>query len=502
MAAILDSAWTGLLLTLSWPNLLYPVAGTLLAMLIAAVPGLSGVTLLALAIPFTITWEPLPTMLFFGALVGGATFMGSVTAILVNIPGKSSNAAAVLDGYPMSQRGEARTAIGCSAAASALGSTVGILVLVALLPFMREFVLLIGPAEMLMLVLWGLATVSVVTGGSVHRGLAMAGLGLMIGFVGIDPRTAELRYTFGADYLRDGLDVVPVFLGIFAVSEMIDLVVSGRATISGKTIAAGLTGSVREGIRAVSRHVGLFLRSSMIGTIIGLVPGVGGTVAGFIAYGHAVRSSQNAQPMFGQGDIRGVLAPEAANDAKDGGALIPTLAFGVPGGAGTAVLLTVMALHGVTPGLALLDDGLTLVFALIWSLFLSNWLTSVLGVAAVNPLARLTVTPTHYLVPVILSLVAMAAFIYRGQVEDVLVAFAIGGCGYYLKKHGWPRLPFIIALVLGPLFERNLMIYLQLEELGRVSLWSRPIALGLGALAAVSLAVPVVRHVRKRSARQ
>jgi putative tricarboxylic transport membrane protein len=320
----------------------------------------------------------------------------------------------------------------------------------------------------------------------------------MAGFVGLDPRTAELRYTFGTSYLQDGLDVVPLFLGIFAVAEVIDLLASGRATISGKRVVEELTGSVREGIAAVFRHFGLFLRSSALGTLIGAIPGVGSTVAGLIAYGHAARSARSDSQRFGHGDIRGVLAPEAANDAKDGGALIPTLVFGVPGGAGTAVLLSVMALHGITPGFEVLDTRLTLVFALIWSLFISNWLTSILGMAAVKPLARLTVVPTHFLAPVILSLATMASFIYRGRPEDVFVAFGAGIAGYYLKKHGWPRVPFVIALVLGPLFERNFLLYLQLKELGRISFWSHPIAVALAILTVLSLVYPLLPSRRAR----
>ncbi len=497
MGPVLNAAWEGLLLTISWPNILYPVAGTLLAMIVATIPGLSGVTLMALVLPFTLGWDPLPTMLLFGALVGGATFMGSVTAILVNIPGESANAVTTLDGYPMSQQGQAETALGCSAAASALGSTFGILVLLALIPFMRQIVLVFGPLEMMMLALWGLTTAAAFAQGSMVKGLALAGLGFAAGFVGMDPRTAELRYTFGTSYLQDGIALVPIFLGLFAVTEMIDLAVSGKRTISGASYVRELNGSIKAGVSAVFKHFGLFLRSSFIGTVIGFIPGVGGTVAGFIAYGHAVQTAGDDRHRFGKGDIRGVLAPEAAIDAKDGGALVPTLAFGVPGGAGTAMLLTVMALHGIAPGLDLISNQLTLVFVLVWSLFLSNWLTSILGIAAVAPLTRLTVFPAQVLVPVILSIVAMAAYVYRGLIGDVILAFGVGAAGYYLKKHGWSRMPFVIALVLGPLFERHLMIYLQLAELGRISLWSRPIALVILALTLSSLAVPLLRRLRR-----
>jgi TctA family transporter len=394
---IFQAACEALLLVFSWPYILYPIIGTLLAMIFAIFPGIGGVTLMALAIPLTFAWDPIPVMLLYGALLGGGTFMGSVTAILLGIPGKASNAATVLDGHPMAQQGLAKTAIGCSATASALGSSFGILVLISLLPVVRQAILLFGPPEFLMLAAWGLTTVAVVTRGSVLKGLAVAGLGLVVAFIGYDPRTAELRFTFSSLYLRDGLSFIPVFLGIFAVAEMLDLMASGRPTISGKTRVEELKGSIRDGAMAVIRHFGLFIRSSLLGTVVGIIPGIGATIASFVAYGHAVQTAGKARGNFGRGDVRGVLAPEAANDAKDGGALVPALAFGVPGGAGTAVLLAVLTQHGLVPGRELMTNHLNLIFVLIWSLFFSNWMTSIVGLAVVNPLARLTVIRTQLL---------------------------------------------------------------------------------------------------------
>ncbi len=302
MLDLLTAAVDGLQLVLAWPNILYPVVGTLLAMVFAFLPGLGGVTLMALAIPFTFAWDPLSIVLLFGAFVGGATFMGSVTSILFNVPGTAPSAATLLDGYPMAVRGEAKTAIACAASASALGSTFGIFVLIALLPVMQQLILAFGPPEFLLLAVWGLTAIAIVTRGSWIKGLAMAGTGLMLAFIGQDPGTAELRYTFGSDYLIDGLKVVPVLLGLFAIAEMIDLIGSGRTTISGRMRAGELGGSMLEGCLAPLRHLGLLLRSSIIGTLVGVIPGIGGTVASFVAYGHAVQTSRRA-PRFGDGDI-------------------------------------------------------------------------------------------------------------------------------------------------------------------------------------------------------
>ncbi len=496
---MLEAAWQGLQIVLSWPNILYPVGGTLFAMVFAFLPGITGVTLMALAIPWTFAWDPLPTVLLFGALVGGSTFMGSVTAILFNIPGTAPNAATMLDGYPMARQGQARTAIACSAGASALGSTVGVVLLVALIPVLSGLLLAVGPAELLVLSLWGLSTIAFVNRRSSLKGLIAAGLGLSVGFVGLDPRTAEPRYTFGVEYLSEGVPIVPAFLGLFALAEMMDLFVSGRRTISGDEAGTSLGGGVKEGLLTVVRHPRVFLRSSILGMVIGTIPGVGGTVSGFIAYGETAREDPKGE--FGRGDVRGVLAPEAANDAKDGGSLLPVLAFGIPGSEGTVLLLAALTLHGITPGRELLEGQLPLVFVLVWSLFLSNWLTSIVGLAASRQFARFTVVPAQILVPVITVLVIIAAMAARGSPGDLLLTVGFGVAGYGMKVHGWPRVSFVIALVLASLFETNLILTLRLLELGRLDLFERPVFLVLFLLLCLTLAWPFVRYFGRQRSR-
>lgn len=482
--SVLSAAWEGLALVFAWPNVVYPIAGTLVAMVVALLPGLSGAALMALAIPLTFGWDPLHVMLLYGALLGGATFMGSVTAILLNIPGTAPNAATLIDGYPMARAGQARTALAASATASALGSTFGIIVLIALLPAVTAIIPRIGPAEYLMLAVWGLLAIGTIIKGSVAKGLAAAGLGLMVSFVGFDMRTADLRFTFGTLYLQDGLSVVPLFLGLFALAETLDLSASGRVTISGKTRVEELGGRAVDGIRAVFDNAGLFLRCSTIGTVIGMIPGLGGTVAGFVAWSEAARTDRGGS--IGTGDIRGVIAPESANDAKDGGSLLPTLALGIPASTGTAVLLGVMAIHGIRPGEELLTDGLPLAFALIWALFLSNWITSIVGLSVVRPLSRLTVMRTRRLIPPIAVLALLGAFAYRGRIADVWIAVLFGGLGYLMKKYDWSRVAFVMALVLGSLFELNLQLTIDLQRLGRIDVWSRPTVFILAALIALT----------------
>jgi putative tricarboxylic transport membrane protein len=277
---------------------------------------------------------------------------------------------------------------------------------------------------------------------------------------------------------------VPVFLGTFALAEVIDLSASGRSTISGKGSVEELGGSISAGVVAVFQNIGLFLRSSVIGTCVGMIPGLGGTVAAFVAYGDAARA--DPEGTMGSGDIRGVIAPEAANDAKDGGSLLPTLALGIPASSGTAVLLGVLAIHGIRPGRELMGDGLPLVFAMIWALFLSNWLTSALGLAAVKPVSRLTIVRTRRLIPPIVVLATLGALAFRGRVTDVWVAMLFGIVGYFMKKHDWPRVAFVMAFVLGPLFELNLNLTLDLHRLDRIDFWARPSVLVLIGLIALT----------------
>ena len=473
-----SAALEGFLVTFSFPYVLYSIAGTLIGLFFGILPGLGQVTAMALLLSFTFGWDLVPIILLFAAIQGGGSQGGAITSILVNIPGTAPNAATILDGYPMSQRGEAKTAIGASASASGLGTLFGVGVLILLIPVMRELVVAFGPPEFLMLALVGLTVIATVSESNFVKGMAAGGLGLMISFFGEDPMTGTPRFSFGMPYLWDGISLVPVFLGVFAVAEMIDLALSKRRTISGLETLEALTGNVWTGVLSIFRHFFLFIRSSLIGTVIGLIPGIGGTVAGFVAYGQAVQTAKDPES-FGKGDIRGVIAPEASNDAKDGGALVPTVAFGIPGSEGMALLLVAMTLHGIVPGKELMVDHLDKLFILIWSLILSNVLSSLIAILIVDLLAYVTVIRTQVVVPAIFILSLIGAYAYQFQNGDVVTAFLFGIVGYYMKKHAYPRISLVIALVLGGLVESSFHQTVQLQTLGRIQFFTRPITLVL-----------------------
>ena len=269
-----------------------------------------------------------------------------------------------------------------------------------------------------------------------------------------------------------------------------DLVASGRRRIAEQTDSGGLAGNTKKGALAVLRFPGLFFRSSIIGTIVGIMPGVGGSAASFIAYNEARRTAGRSG-RFGSGDIRGVLAPEATNDAKDGGSLLTTLAFGIPGSATTAMLLPALEVHGLRHGRSVLQNNLDLVFVLIWALFPSNWITSLLGLALAGRMAALARARTARLVPVILVLAAVGAMGYRGRLGDIAVAFAFGVAGYAMQRDGWPRIAFVMALILGSLVEVNLHLTMTLHELGRLHFWTRPSVLVGAVLVTVTVIGPL-----------
>lgn len=483
----LEAIGVGLGHVFSWPGVLIPLAGTLLAMFTSFLPGIGSASLMAVMLVMTMSWDPESVLLMFGALTGGATFMGSITAILFNIPGGAPSAAALLDGYPMGRNGYPKTAIACAATASAVGSVFGVVVLVALLPVVRPFLLEFGPLERLLLGVWGLTTIVAVPNTPPLKSLTMAVMGLVVAMIGSDPGSGDSRWTFGFDGLRDGIGVVPALLGFFTFAE-----IAGWArsyAIGGAAPGPGAPrDSVRAGVRAVFTHPGLTIRSSVIGTLVGIIPGVGGTVAGFLAYGQAVQTAKGDRSRFGKGDIRGVIAPEAAVDAKDGGSLLPAVAFGLPGSEAGVMLVTALTVHGLVPGTPMLSEQLPLTMTLILALLFSNLLTSAVGVMATPWLAQLTRLNVERIALPALVVSAFAVVQVDGSMADLYVALAFGLAGWYLKRHAWPRVPFVIAFVLGEFIESNLTLSLRLVELGRVAPLERPATLVILALIVVSMA--------------
>jgi putative tricarboxylic transport membrane protein len=384
--------------------------------------------------------------------MGAVPMGGSITAILLNAPGTAPNAATCLDGYPLAQQGKAGLAIGAAASANSLGGIIGTISVLAVLPIATELVLLFGPPEFFLLAVLGLVVVATTSRGKMLRGLITGGLGLMVAFIGYDDVTGAVRFTYGIQYLWDGVHLVPALIGLFAIAEMINLMVKGGSVASN----AGTVKITRmtSGVMETFRHPGTVLRGSLVGTVVGAIPGVGGVVASFLSYSLTVQASKDPES-FGKGNIKGVIAPEAAINAKDGSALIPTLAFGIPGGAEMAVFLGILVLHGLQPGPLMLVQHQTEIYGLVWALTASCILASFIGLLFVKPLAMITLLDSEILAPVVICVALVGSYAIDGQIGNVVVSAAFGILGYLMLRFDYPRLTVVISLVLGNMAERN-----------------------------------------------
>ncbi|MEE8472985.1 MAG: tripartite tricarboxylate transporter permease [Dehalococcoidia bacterium] len=447
-----------------WQVILLLMLGTVIGLVFGAMPGIGAIQAMVLALPFTFGMDPARAMFFFTGIMGAVAFGGSISAILFNIPGTAVNAATCFDGHPMARKGEAGRALGISATASGLGAIFGIMVLVLLIPAVRMIVMAFGPPEFFMLILFGLMMVTFATRGNMLKGLAAAGVGIMISLIGFGEVTAVLRFDFGSrNYLWDGILLVPFLIGIFAFGELIHYAVRG-GSIANK-MDSGAIGGVREalsGAREVFRYKMCFLRSSVIGVVIGILPGIGGAVSNFVSYVIAMQTSPH-RALFGTGHPEGVIASEAANDSKDGGALLPTVAFAIPGSAEMAVLLGIFILFGMAPGPFFIREHGDVLWALILGLLFSNLLTSTFGLLGARWLAKLTFVNVRYLIPVIFTLGMAGTYVLRENVWDVAVAVMGGVLGWSLVRFGFPMLPLIIGYILGRLAEKAFLQSLQMS---------------------------------------
>ncbi len=488
--------------------------GALLGLLMGALPGLGGPVALTLLIPVTFGLDLNPAVLLLAATLGGVAFGGSVTAILLNTPGDAPNAATVLDGYPMARTGRAVEAVTASAIASGAGAIVGVVLLVVTIPVVREFTLLFFSVDIFWLAVVGLLTVAVVSRGGLLANLIAGGLGLVLAFHGFNPVTGTARFTWGVTALRDGVGLVPLLIGLFAVAEMLRLAGDG-GPVAGNDDADGdlaadepqdPTETVEEpsgrraGLSAVLENRRVFGQSAAIGWLVGVIPGAGGTVANFVSYLGA--QATTGASSFGDGDVRGVIASEAANDAKDGGSMVPTLGLGIPGSASTAVLLGALVVNGVVPGPQLFEENLQLVFVVAFGLLGSNLFTSAVGLVLARRVAALTRVSARTLVPVVLVVALTGAYVGRGSFVDVWLAVLLGVVGFGMLRVGISRVPVVIAFVLGSLAEQNFHRTLQIADGNAVgAFFQRPTSIVLASVALAVVLVPVLRRYRRQSVR-
>jgi putative tricarboxylic transport membrane protein len=497
---VLEGLADAVLTVLSWPNLLFVVGGVLAGVLIGILPGLGGAVVLALLIPLTFGLEEESAVILLIAANGVITYGGMITSVLLNTPGTPENAATTQDGYPMARQGRAAEAIGAGATSATLGGILGLLVLVLLVPVAREFILVFSYPEFFMMAVFALTVIAVVTQGQVYKGLIAAGVGFMLAFIGLDPVAGNPRFTFGQLYLWDGLNIVPVLIGLFAGAEMLSLYGQGTPVLERSGRAAAAVSTFAHGVRQALRHWTLVGRGGLIGVLIGIVPGVGGVVASFLAYGQAVQTSRTPE-RFGKGAVEGVIAAEAANDAKDGGSLLPTVAFGIPGSVAMAMLLGALILHGVPAGPTLMLEEADLVYVMIVTL-LGAKLLALLLVRVVGTRATVItrVRPT-LLTPVIVVTALTGAYALNRELLDVAVVLVASAVGFAMRRYGFSRIALVIALILGGLVEGS--YHQTLAAFGGVSGFAtRPISATLAVLSVAVLVVPPVLQRRRRHREQ
>lgn len=478
--------------------LLFLVFGSIVGLFFGALPGIGAVVVISLLIPFSWGMDPMTAFVMFGA-AGGAScsFGGSIPAILLNTPGTPPNMSTTLDGYPMTVKGKAGVAIGASASSSVFGGLFGLLILIALIPAIRAILLSFTPPEFFLLAVLGISTIAFLTQGNVFRGLFAGALGLTLAFVGFDPITGTLRYTFGTMYLYDGIQYIPAVMGLFAVSEAFNLGLRGYKPIAEVEVKQKFS-DVVQGILAPFRNLRLFLQSSAIGTLVGILPGVGATAGSMMSWIAGAATAPKGVK-FGTGVVEGVIASEGAICAKDGGALLPTVAFGIPGSAEMAVLLGAFILHGLQPGPRLLTTQLPVVMVLILALMFSTIIVTSIGMGTAKYLAKVSTIPGNILAPMIVILCLVGSYVLRNSIWDALVCLAMGILAYFMSKWGFSRITLALGLILGGIAEVNFGLSLQISDVGWLIFVTRPICLVLIAfIVIVIVSSVVVPRLRKR----
>jgi len=478
------------------------LTGVIIGTTFGALPGLGSIVALSVVLPFTFGMDPLAAMYLYAGIMSSVTFGGSVPAILLNTPGTPPNAATCFDGYPMAKRGEGARAISVSATSCLVGSIGGALVTIALLPVIKPIVFAFGPPEFFGLVVFGLVMIAFASRANMVKGLVGGGVGLMLSLVGYSEIYDTYRYTLGSDYLWDGIPLVPFVVGLFAVSELITYTARGGTTVSHDVSETKINwhGQIITGIHDVLSRPVQWMRSAAIGAAIGIIPGLGGSVAAFMSYFVGMQRADDPES-YGKGNVEGILCAETANDAKEGGALLPTVAFGLPGSPDMAILLGAFVLHGLEPGPDLLRNHMDLIYALLFGIVISQVITSGLGLAAAPWLARLSLLPNRWIAPFVLVLVFVGTFMVRTNILDVAMAIAAGIFGYLMRRYGFPLITIAIGYILGPLAEKSWIQSMQISDDSLMIFVTEPIALVLLLGALATLMVPVVLALRKSRAR-
>src|SRR3982751_6536151 len=493
-AYMASSAGQAFALLMEPHRLMFLGLGCIMGLVLGIIPGIGGLTGTAMLLPFTFTMDPYSAFALLLGL-GATTATGDpIPAILFGVPGGAASAATVLDGFPMAKKGEAGRALSAAYMSSLMGGVFGAFLMFISIPVLRPIMLYLGSPELLAFSVLGISMVAVLSGNAPLRGIAVGCLGVMIAMIGSDPQTGTLRWTFDNLYLWDGLPLTPLLLGLFALPELCDLLIN-RSAIAGKVDKKDIYKGQWQGVKDCFDNWWLIMRCSWIGGGIGSIPGISASVVDWLAYGHALKTERGAHETFGKGDVRGVIASESSNNAKEGGALVPTVAFGVPGSATMAILLGAFLIHGLVPGPDMLHKNLDITYAMVWSVALANILGAGACYAFSPQFARLATLRYTLILPAVLSIVYIGAFEASRRWGDLFALLIFGVFGWLMKQFKWPRPPLVLGLVLGDSIERYMFISIERYSF---SWLIRPVVAVLLIMAIVGVVRPFLADVRRQ----
>jgi TctA family transporter len=487
-----DALAQGLSLLLEPHRMLLLWGGVLCGLALGILPGIGGVAGTALLLPFTYDMDPAAAMALLLGLAATTTHGDPISAIVLGAPGHAASAATTLDGYPMTKRGEGARALGAAYMSALIGGLFGAVLMGAVLPIVRPLILFIGSPELLALAVFGLSMIAVLSGNTPLKGLTMACFGVMLAMIGSDPQTGTLRWTGDSLYLWEGLPLVPLTLGVFALPELCDLFVARTSVVQTSEMQNNWQGLWQGSVDCFT-HWWLVLRCSWIGSVIGAIPGISASVIDWISYAHALKTEKGATETFGKGDVRGVIAAESATCSREGGALVPTVVFGVPGSAGMAILLGAFLMHGLIPGPEMLTKNLPVTYSMVWSIAIANILGSGLCYVFSSQFAKLAGLRYTLILPLVLSLVYIGAFEGHRNWGDLYSLLFFGVFAWGMKHFKWPRPPLVLGFILGGILERYMFI--SIERYG-TDWMRRPLVIILFVMAVLSLMRPLLSDVK------
>lgn len=478
-------------------NLFLIVAGLVGGIIIGALPGLTATMAVALMVPITFAMDPISGLIMLGAIYSGAIYGGSNSAILINTPGTPSSVATTFDGWPMTQKGMADEALNTSLVGSAFGGLVGSVVLLFFAAPLAKFSLKFGSPEFFWLCLFGLSSIAAMSHGNIVKGLISGALGMLLSTIGLDPAEGVPRFTFGYYNLVQGIEVIPAMIGLFSFSQVIYLVGNKKKYIADYTPRKGVIFKVIAKLFKDSKAN--LLRSSLIGTIVGILPGAGGEIASIISYNEAKRWDKNREN-FGKGAVEGVCASETANNATIGGSLIPMLTLGIPGSAVAAIIMGALLAQGITPGFKIFENNADLAYSFIVSMIVANILMVIIGAILIKGTAKILNVPTSFVGVAVVVLSIIGAYAIRGSMIDVTVTMVFGFVGYFGSKIGLDTGAMALGIILGPIIEYNLTksVTLAGSEGSVITVFfTHPISLLLIILTVISLMSPTILAWRK-----